>query len=261
MTHLQIPLGNQAKYLINGVELKFVFTRNTDAFMLLGQQNVENSFKFLVKDMKLLVTKVQPNPLVADAHHFVLNKGDTIPYCYKQTVLKSLHLHQGMNGITHVFTESKLPVNCLVGFVSDSAVMGAGALNPYKFSDHGLSHLCFYCDGISFPNEPHEVDVANGKFLRVYNAFVNHINSGVQDDRFVGISQEDFIDNCFLVPFDFAPLDDKNTTFSVPKSGNLKCEIKFHKPLANALTVLFFFTVECAAFIDKDKNVIFDSPV
>ena len=261
ITYLQIPLSNQAKYLVSGVDLKFTFTRSTDAFMLMGANNVNVDCKFIIRDMKLFITKIVPAFGVISSHHHVLNKGEHISHFYKQAVLKTVHLHQGVNSYTHEFTESKLPVNCLVGIVTDAAAMGSGTLHPYKFSHHGLSYLSFYHDGISYPNEPYQIDVAKGRYLRVYNALMKHINSSMQDDRYVGISQEDFVDNCFLVPCDFAPLDDKNTTFSIPKSGNLKCELRFHRALPQAVSVLFFFTVEAAAYIDKDKNIIFDSPV
>jgi len=230
-----------------------------DNFVLMASDTA-TKYRFVIKSACLWVRKVQPTEAVRDGHNFVLSEVP-IRYDFKQTILKTIHLHKGLTNASYEFYEPQLPISCLVGLVSETANLGSLPQSPFNFKHFDLSYLSFFHEGTSYPNEAYTPNVEANSCQREYVDLMQFINSGMHSDRHSGITYDLFKKNAFLLPVIFSPGEDAVGVYTEGKQGHFRCEIRFRKPLPTDVAVLFFLTVESHISIDKDRDITFQTPL
>jgi len=79
---------------------------------------------------------------------------------------------------------------------------------------------------------------------------IHHSNSGLQ------ITHDRYINGYFMLFFDLTP--DRSVSEghqSHPENGNIRIELKFSKPLPEAITCLLYLKFENSVLIDFSRNV------
>jgi hypothetical protein len=82
---------------------------------------------------------------------------------------------------------------------------------------------------------------------------IHHSNTGLQ------IAPETYINGCFVLLFDLTPdraASDSHT--SHPDNGNIRIELKFAKPLPDAITCLLYLEYDGSILIDDSRAVTTD---
>jgi len=82
---------------------------------------------------------------------------------------------------------------------------------------------------------------------------IHHLNSGLQ------ITHDMYIHGYLMLLFDLTP--DRNASeghISHPDNGNIRVELKFRKPLPEAITFIFYFEYDISVRVDTTRTVTTD---
>lgn len=254
--NLHCDIFNQDKYLINGVELSIRLQRSKNQFCLIGARNVKAKFKII--DAVLYTRKVKINSSILIAHARTLSVA-TAKYPITRIDLKTISISKDVQqkSIDNIYM-GQLPKRCIIGFVKSRGFNGDITLNPYNFESFNHTFLCMYMDSVQIPSRPLTPDFANDTYIRSYHSLFS--GCGIHfSDTGNAISREEYPGGFCLAAFDLtADLSSNEPHWNLIKSGSLRVEVKFDKPLAETVTIVIFAEFDNLIEIDKNRNVILD---
>lgn len=256
MGPLHCDLFNVDKYLLGGVEMTVKLQRAKDGFHLMGVDNSNADFEIV--DAELFVRKVRINPSVVLAHNRTL---EISPARYDITRIDIKTISMGQDIVSKTIDNlylGNLPKRCIIGFVDTAAYNGRITLNPYNFKNYDLSFLCCYLDSSPIPTKPFVCDFGKKQYVRAYNSLFEGCNIDHADIG-NGISREDYAGGYMLIAIDLTPDHESSKPhLSVPKTGSLRIELKFSKPLPEGVTAIIYSEFASMIEIDKNRNVVTD---
>jgi len=143
--------------------------------------------------------------------------------------------------------------------VKNSSFLGSLTTNPYNFRHYDLSSCALNVNGKQIPAEglslgmDHEKTSIMGYRTLFEGSSIHHSNSGLQ------ITHDMYIKGFFMLLFDLTP--DRGASeghTSHPDNGNIRVELKFAKPLPEAITCIFYLEYDNSVRIDNSRTVSTD---
>lgn len=254
--NLHCDLFNQDKYLINGVEMTVRLQKSKNSFHLMCSE--DTGAKVCIIDAILYVRKIKINPSIIIAHARALSIA-TAKYPITRVDIKTISIPKDLQSktIDNLYI-GHLPKRCIIGFVQSKAFNGCISLNPFNFEHFNHNFLSLYMDSIQIPSRPLTPDFAKNLYTHSY--FSLYSGSGVYfKDIGNTISRNDYPKGFCLTAFDLTPdLAGHESHWSILKSGCLRAEIKFEKPLSSPITAIIFSEFDNVIEIDKTRNVFVD---
>ena len=254
MSKLHCDLFNQCRLLLNQVNVKLIFTRNTDAFCLLAANNA--NVKIEIEEISLYVRRAT----LAD-HKFTeinetINKHDA-KYFIPRVRVKAFTCAAGQRNveIRNQLSAPDLPTRIVVGMVSNSAYSGQKALNPFKFQHYNVSAVNITVDSKCVFAKPLSLNMANSNYLQAYWNLMLAMNFVGKNDG-CDISRNEYDNGYFLLAADLtASLCDGSYGDPI-QTGNLDVELTFSEALPETITVLIYAEYENAITVNSMRKAI-----
>lgn len=252
--NLHCDIFNSDKFMINGVEICVKLIKAKNEFHLMGV----NPATIEIIDANLFVRKVKINPSILLAHAQALNITNA-KYPITRVEVKTITIGTAVQGksLDNIFL-GQLPKRCIIGLVESTAFNGTLATNPYNFDHFNLNYLSLYLDSTQIPSKPLTPDFATCRYTREYYTLFE--GTGIRfSDTGNAISLEDYPNGYCLMAFDLTPdLSCSEQHWNIIRSGTLRAEIRFDKPLEKTTTVIIFAEFDNLIEIDKNRKVIVD---
>ena len=125
--------------------------------------------------------------------------------------------------------------------VNNADFVGTIDTNPYKFHHYDISDFSLFVNGKQCTNEglslgmDHEKTSVMGYRTLFEGSGIHHSNAGHQ------ITHDMFINGYFMLLFDLTPDQGASEAHtSHPEQGNIRVELKFAKPIPEAITCLLY---------------------
>ena len=143
--------------------------RSKDIFCLMG--NTPSDAKLEITHASLFVGKVKISPLVFVAHAQEL-QNSTAKYQIKRNICKVLAIPQNFRNVTfEKVVSGQLPMQLVVGLVSNTAFNGSRRQNPFNFQHCNLSEIAIYLNGQQqHVLKPIQPNYDGNLFIRAYNS-------------------------------------------------------------------------------------------
>lgn len=258
---LHLPMCEQDKLLINGVPIRFKFSKTKEDFVLL-KRNVEASgpFKLKFEKFSIFIKRVK---LFPEAHKSIimgLEKGPAKYFITRNEVKHfSISAEQTSVAIENVYSGS-LPKRLLIGLVDDKAFTGDLSLNPFKFENFGVNYIALSMDGVMIPSIPYQPNFSEKQYTREFMCLYRYFN---QDEGLpqIDISYSDYSDTHTFFAFDLTPdgtIGAETGTLSLVKRGHIRLDLKFAAKLPKAIKVIVFAQFDNLVTIDKNRQVNID---
>lgn len=257
---------NSDKLLLNGLNLRLIFTRASPKFYSMGKaadgQIPAAEPKLNLSEISLFVRKAKVNPAVLNAHNKALQISKAI-YPIKRSVVKILNLPSGQSafGLDNIFIGQQ-PSKIILGIVSNDAYSGSYTLNPFAFKNYNLNFICIHLNGESFPKTPYSPDFRTGfnNYEREYYDFLMNIGANRTTYQ-PAIDYDNYSKGiclyCFNFDSDFETSNNEDY-INVPRNGFLNVELKFRENITQALKVICYAVFDNVIEIDENRNVSVD---
>jgi len=223
------------------------------------------TFKFL--DDQLVVQRIRPNPAILLSHLNTLTKGGIERYNLTKIELKSSTFSRASKYLSiHNAELGPIPKRLLFTMVKNTDFIGSMESNPYIFRRYDLSNFALFVNGNQFQNEGLSlgIDYEKTRVIGYMTLFevsgIHHSNSGLQ------VTHDMYISGYFMLLFTLTP--DRGASeghLSHPDNGIIRIELKFSKPLPDAITCLlylfqkdFYFTD--SLLMERHSNNVSDRP-
>jgi hypothetical protein len=256
---IHTDLCNIPLHLLSGVRIQFKFTRSRSSFYVLGKDD-KTKAKFKISDAQLRVNRVKPTADTLASHNMVLEKGGLARYHMNRVEIKSLTYAPGSKSISiDNLVLGTLPKRILFTMVKNTDMLGTIDSNPFNLRHYDLQQFDLYLNGRHYPNGGLTLDTSHEKSsVMAYRTLfegsgLHHGNSGLL------VTHDLYINGYFMLLFDLTPDLAASEGHSSPaESGNLRIELKFGKPLPDAITCLFYLEYNNSIVIDSLRNVSLD---
>lgn len=247
----------QTRYLIPGIDVRIQFERSTDNFCLFGPANATNQkFKLELEEVILYIKKHLILPSLAVAHLKQWESGTPISYPIKKVEIKAFSVATGsMQVVNENLLTGQVPDRLIIGIVNSQNLHGTQQTNPFVFKDFNLNYINVSIDGDQVSGRPIDLDFTekSPKFMRAY---LNIFDSLGYTDCDVGIdlTLEEFKKGKQLYVFQLRPLTE---SFTLPRYGNVKIELKWNPGTTCPLSVLCYVEYQSVLYIDNTKSVYY----
>jgi len=151
------------------------------------------------------------------------------------------------------------PKLLLFTMVKNAEFISSQDTNPYKFQPYNISDFSFFVNGKLYPNKglslgvDHEKTSVMGYRTLFEVSDINHSNAGHQ------IRHDIFINIYFVLLYVFIPERDASEGHTYhPEQGNIRVELKFVKPLSEAITCLLYLQFHNSILINLARNFTTD---
>jgi len=249
---------NVPLYLIPAIRMQIRLTKAKSSFYLMYKADSTTVFKFL--DAQLLVNHVRPSPSLLLAHNTTLARGALARFNRTRVELKTYTFSSGSQSLSiDNAVLGPLPKRLLFTMVKNSYFLGSVTTNPYNFHYYDLSSFALNVNGKQIPTEglslrmDHEKTSVVGYRTLFEGSGIHHSNSGLQ------ITHDMYIKGFFMLLFDLTPDRGASEGHTLhPDNGNIRVELKFAKPLPEAITCIFYLEYDNSVRIDTSRTVSTD---
>jgi hypothetical protein len=255
MGYLAADIMSLRPAIVNGVEITIKLYPNRNAVRLLTYPE-DVQADFVLEDIVLKVCKKSMAPEVLKAHQEVMEKDKPARYPFKNAEVRSFDVPAGAPGaIIDNLYQTKIPARLIVGMVASSSYVGNYQENPLNFEHFNLANAGFYIDDEPVPKRPYNINPSKKLYIEPLMDLYS-IMGKAGEDKDIGISQENYGEGLFLVPFDVLPTAAADISY-LPKyeGGNCRLELTFSKPLPKAITVITYAIYPATLQIDVARNV------
>jgi len=152
-----------------------------------------------------------------------------------------------------------VPKRLLFTIVKNADFIGTIDTNPYKFRHYDISDFSLFVNGIQYPNEDislgmdHEKTSVMGYRTLFEGSGIHHSNAGHQ------ITHNMFVNGYIKLLIDLTPDQSASEAQTWnPEQGNIRVELKFAKPLPDAITCLLYLEFDNTVLINSARKVTTD---
>ena len=256
---LNLDFFDQPKYLLPGVNVNIKLTRNVGAVVYKytkGTDTVEVNPQPYIIEAKLLVRRVRVDQSVMIGHRQGLSTQNAV-YPYQKTKIVHFTIPKDSHGEykDNLFSDERLPKFVLIAFQSSKQASGDYDSFCHTFSHFNVKSITL-TRNVDF-REMYTTNFSDDK-LDYTEAYVQSIirNMGLMNsDRNNGITMKDFKETCTFFTFVLAP-DFQVDQAQLPKTGNLKLDVRFQKSLTESITMYAYGVFDSEIQITKDGVVI-----
>ncbi len=234
---LYCDILQQKNLLLNNVPIRIKLTPSTNAFVLMGEGRV------IIEEVRLWVCHVDLPPDVYTNVAKNLQK-DTAKYTYMKSEFLCHSLNAGSTSLRldNLF-QGRVPTQMVITLVDTDAFNGSAVKNPFNFKHHFLNYLDVNVNGRSLPRErPIEPDFSKNQYV---DAYALMFASYFTHDKGNYIQLEEFDGGYAIYVLDIGG----------DIVGNTKLEVRFAKPLVNAVNIVIYASFPHTMEIDATRNV------
>ncbi|MES9903034.1 MAG: hypothetical protein ABW168_10160 [Sedimenticola sp.] len=251
-------LFRMRRHLLNQVDVKVKLYRSSPAFCLMSGHDSPN-YKIDIVDICLLARKIRVNPAVIFGHAEMLNSTNAkYPYTHTDCHLQSIPTGNSSFHWDNIF-QGRKPCRVVVCFVESSAVSGSYTANPFNFQNCSIKSITLFSDGIPVGGAPSKLNFNKAEGATIARAYSDLFTNYGKWKKDTGndITREDFVDGFSLFVFQpEAYFDGQNEYLSLVKTGSLRLDVEFAKPLAHTLTAIVYSESQGFFEIDSQRNII-----
>jgi hypothetical protein len=252
---LHCDMFNTSKYLINGVDVRFIFVKNKAEIVLLKNATTGGA-NIKIIDASLWIRKVKINPTILLAHANSLNR-HTAKYPFKRVEMHNYTIPSGsqQHTIENMFL-GRIPTRVIIGLVSHSAFSGAFNLCAFNFRHFNVNYLTLFKNGEQMFSRPYTPTYTDSEYSYAMPYLQSFINTGnhLADDGYC-ISMADWQKGYCLYPFDLTPdLSAHEQHWCIQEQGNLRLELGMKTALTEAVTVIVYAEFREVLEIDKARE-------
>ena len=234
------------------IPVKLIFTRNPDAFSVLGDNDMQLRIK--LHSLKLYVRKIECDHTVLKDYHTSIQKHPAM-LPFTRSVMKKYLIAQNASNLSlsSIFRDN-IPRQLVMVLVKQTRVDGRNAENPFRFQPFGVNYVNLKVDGQNYPPNPYQPDFERGFISRELRALYD--NTGVHNsDGGFNVSRDMFINGYTIFAWDLTP-DSCNGWHQHTAIGRgIDLDLAFDAPLATTVNVLFYASFESSLLISKDNIV------
>ncbi len=215
------------------------------------------AYKLNIVSASLFVKKVTVSPPVRLAHAQTL-LSTTAKYPVDRVSLKSLSIPAGsrVSNQENLFLGT-LPKSIVIAMVDNDAFTGSYTKNPFAFKHYDLEFLAVYVDGQQYPSKPLQPNFEAGSAVREYYQLVMTTGRHLKDQPLC-IGRNDFLNGYTLHAFNLTPDEECGQHISLIKSGNIRVEARFRKPLPNTINLIVYAVFDSIIELSNRRQVLID---
>ena len=255
---LWLDMLTQSRYLLNQVDIRLRLDRNKSEFCFLrfGDANTKIP-SIVIESAVLYVRRVKIDPAVLQTTEETLKLKNAL-YPVQRTEMLSYTISKGdLSHTKENMFRGQLPKFLVVGMVTNKAYNGDYSSNPFNFQHFSVNHVALYRDGESVPGRPFTPDFDRGLYAREYMGLLSSLELYNRNED-VDIGWANYDSGYTLFGFNLTP-DMTMAGHGQPyREGNLRLELKFAKPLKNAINVIVMAVFDGVVEITRHRNVITD---
>ena len=258
MGRIHLSMFEQNKALLGGCNLRLKLLPNSpDFYMKCTKDTRIKSVEFL--NTCLFVHRSKIARPILEGHLKGLEIANA-KYQLRESFVVPITINSGIQDtIIDNVHNGQLPKRAFVAFVDHSAFNGSTLLNPYNYQHFDLIHLSFFLNGIQYPEKAFTPDFDKKLFIREYLSLFEATN---QDnvDSCITINRNQFMNGNNIFAVNFSP--DLSTGCCATgyvnpiKSGSLRLQIRFKKPLPKTITALVYLDYDTILEINRERNPI-----
>jgi hypothetical protein len=266
--NLHFDLANQERYLLNGMDLVFELSRNSNEFLLQTYAPAGVAAPALLP-CRLHIQSMRMYVKVIDAFNNVNNGVQTAltqtPALYPKirTEIKSIFLNTGRRETpeNNIFTDV-IPRRIICALVAGPGYDGSNTNEPFNFRPFNLSQVEIMAGGQTYPAVPYNLDFGanSNRFLRAFFDMYDAIGYA-QDDRSNGISVAKFKAGWTIFAFDLTPgmVDGSTHSYELLRQGTTSINMRFRDPIpALGVELIIYAEFDSVTSIDLNRNVTND---
>jgi len=251
---LRFDLATQHRYILNDINVTISLTKSSDSFSLIGGAGSEYKVKILRASFFLRKQILYPSIILA--HQKLLERGEVAKYPYKKTDVKYFTIPQGnSSAVEENIFASSIPSRIILGFVSSAAFNGEITRNPFVFGHTDVTNVGLSINNVAIPIHPLQLNFGAGEYLLAYYMLFTACGIAGQDNG-LHFDREQYKDLYALFSFDIIQAVNNNSLLSLDKTGNVKLEFKFNKPLTEATHCIIYSEHQGLLEVDKYRQVV-----
>ena len=254
MSKIHCDLFNQCRMLLNQVNVKLIFTRNSDTFCLMAANTA--TVKIEIEEISLFVRR----STLAD-HKFTeinntINKQDA-KYFIPRVRVKTFTCAAGQRNveIRNQLSAPDLPTRIVIGMVSNAVYSGQKALNPFNFQHYNVSSVNITVDSKCVFAKPLSINMTNGNYLQAYWNLMLAMGY-IGKNEGCDITRNEYDNGYFLLAADLTSTLCDGTYDDPIQTGNLDVELTFSDALPETITVLIYAEYENVITINAMRKAI-----
>jgi hypothetical protein len=251
---LHLDVLNCGKYLLNGIDMRFTFTRNPASFVVISPESLNPKIEIL--DTNLLVRTVNLSASILLAHAQILNT-TTAKYPFKRVEMHNFTIASGLyqKTIENMFL-GRVPNRIIFGFCSNSAYSGALKENCFNFENFDVSQLTLSINGKIVNSSPLKMNYKKDSYMLPYIFSFIFTGNQLVDDGYM-VDRVAYKHGYSLYAFDLTADLAANEPYSSPQQqGNVRLEITFASPLAKVCNLIIHSETQDVVEIDRNREVM-----
>ena len=240
------------RYMISSVGLAIRLWQSRDQFRLMAEDLEGKGYTIRFVDCSLKVEMATIAPELVISHETMLDKQDAL-YPFEMSDYRVYTI--GKSDLTvcvdNLFN-GRVPKTVMCVLVSSDAMNGDYGLSPYNFQHFDVNYVNLSVDGVPVPSSrPWNLAFDQDQYVE---AFVNLYKTTGQlgEDAGSGISLEAYKRGNTVFAF---PVAAKSGLASHAREGHVRLEMKFGKPLPNAVSLIVIGKFDAVLSVKKSRHV------
>ena len=246
---------NQDRLILSKCRIYISLFPSSDQFRLITCPDGTVA-KVEIEDVRLSVCKVQVDPRVLIG----ISKGLELKpalYPFRKSEIRTHNINVGaFSAYYEDQFQTLVPNRLIIGLVKAGSFAGDFSTNPLMFEDFGLSQIGFYVDNEPIPGKPIEINFEEGQYLEGLMSLYR-VSGKLNENTDLGITRSSYREGYALFGFEVNPSTSDNDFLYLGKTqrGTTKIDLKFHKALPEAVTVVIYATFPEIMEIDQARVV------
>ena len=254
---LNLDFFDQLKYLLPVVSVNIRLTRNIGSVIFKYKQGSDTKAinpEVYIEEAKLQIRRVKVEQSVIAAHRLGLESQNAI-YPIQRAKVVHFTIPKDSHGEykDNLFSDERLPKFVLVAFQTSKESSGDYSSFCSEFKHCNVKSLTL-SRNVDY-REVYTTDFENKNYTMAYVQSVIRNLGLLNKDRNNGITMEDFKEKYPFFTFVLSPDFDIQQT-QLPKSGNLKLDVRFDQPLPESMTMFIYGLFDSEIQIAKHGMVI-----
>ena len=243
------------RYLLNQTAVTLKFYRSKPEFYLMTNE-LGPDYIIDIEDMVLKICKVQVSPAIIYSHAQILESRNA-SYPFTRTEVKMLAIPAGQINVTwdQIFQNVR-PDRVLVAMVKSQSVAGSYDTSPWNFQNFNLNQITLSVDGIPVSGNSMKVNFSdNSASLPVLTALYD-VTGRWTKDADLDIGRDDIAEGYCIFAFELEPTFKEGGYITFLRQGNVRLDLSFAKPLAEAVTVVLYSESTGYFELTKSRDIV-----
>ena len=246
---------NQQRFLPANCEVRLKFLRSAPEFCLMKTDAAdEEAYKVDFESVMLLLRKVKIHPSIVTSHNSLLANNSNFKFPINRVETQTFSITAGRQSEQiQLFTHRVRPKRLFFALIDHRAKNGDYALNPFKFSDYGVSSYGLLIDGHPVPNKPIRLDVASGVFTQAWTHFLISCGMFIQSDN--GITRSKWANGYTIFGIDLTGDLCESTGVHLVRQGATTLELTFSRALPHTVSVFSYAEFDDLIQVSQARTV------